>query len=38
VSDPVRGGASLGIAGVLAVMAIFVVAAVLVRSLRSDVG
>ncbi len=38
VSDPVRGGASLGIAGVLAVIAIFAVAAVLVRSLRSGVG
>jgi hypothetical protein len=38
VSDPVRGGASLGIAGLLAVVAIFAVAVVLARSLRSDVG
>ena len=38
VADPVRGGASLGIAGVLAVVAIFAVAVVLARSLRSGVG
>jgi hypothetical protein len=38
VSDPVRGGASLGIAAVLAVVAIFAVAVVLARSLRSGVG
>ena len=38
VSDPVRGGASLGIAGVLAVTAIFVVAVFLARSLRNGVG
>jgi len=34
VSEPVRGGSSLGIAGVLAVAAIFAVAVVLARSLR----
>jgi len=34
VSDPVRGGTSLGIAGVLAVVAIFAVAVVLARTLR----
>ena len=38
VSHPVRGGASLGIAGVLAVTAIFVVAVFLARSLRNGVG
>jgi hypothetical protein len=38
VSDPVGSGASLGIAGVLAVVAIFAVAVVLARSLRSHVG
>jgi hypothetical protein len=38
VSDPVSGGASLGIAGVLALVAIFAVAVVLARSLRSGVG
>jgi hypothetical protein len=38
VADPVRGGASLGVAGVLAVVAIFAVAVVLARSLRSGVG
>ena len=38
VADPVRGGAPLGIAGVLAVLAIFAVAVVLARSLRSGVG
>ena len=36
VSDPVRGGSSLGVAGVLAVVAIFAVAVVLARSLRHD--
>jgi hypothetical protein len=38
VSDPVSGGASLGIAGVLALVAIFAVAVALARSLRSGVG
>ncbi len=38
VADPVSGGASLGIAGVLAIVAIFAVAVVLARSLRSGVG
>jgi hypothetical protein len=38
VSDPVGSGASLGIAGVLAVVVIFAVAVVLARSLRSGVG
>lgn len=38
VADPVRGDAALGIAGVLAVLAIFGVAVVLARSLRSGVG
>ena len=38
VADPVGGGVSLGIAGVLAILAIFAVAVVLARSLRSDVG
>jgi hypothetical protein len=38
VSDPVRGGAGLGIAGIAALGTIFVVAAVLARSLRRDVG
>ncbi|MET0937976.1 MAG: hypothetical protein ABWY51_01980 [Gaiellaceae bacterium] len=38
VSDPVRGGTPLGIAGVLAVLAIFAVAVVLARSLRGGVS
>jgi hypothetical protein len=38
VADPIRGEAALGIAGVLAVLAIFAVAVVLARSLRSGVG
>ena len=38
VSDPIRGEAALGIAGVLAVLTIFGVAVVLARSLRSDVS
>jgi hypothetical protein len=38
VSDPVRGGPALGITGVLAVVAIFVVAVFLARSLRNGVG
>ena len=38
VADPIRGDAALGIAGVLAVLAIFGVAVVLARSLRSGVG
>jgi hypothetical protein len=38
VSDPVRGGAGLGVAGIAALGTIFVVAAVLARSLRSGVG
>jgi hypothetical protein len=38
VADPIRGGTGLGIAGVLAVLAILLVAVALARSLRSDVG
>jgi hypothetical protein len=38
VSDPVRGGTALGIAGVLALLGIFAVAVTLARSLRRDVG
>jgi hypothetical protein len=38
VSDPVRGGASLGIAGVLALVAIFGIAVVLARSLRDGLS
>jgi hypothetical protein len=38
VSDPVRGGSALGIAGVVAVLAIFAVAVLLARSLRRDLG
>jgi hypothetical protein len=38
VSEPVGGDAALGIAGVLAVLAIFGVAVVLARSLRSGVS
>jgi hypothetical protein len=38
VSDPLRGGAALGIAGVLALLTIVAVAAVLARSLRDDAG
>ena len=38
VSDPLRGGAALGIAGVLALLTIVAVAVVLARSLRDDAG
>ena len=38
VEDPVRGGAGLGIAGVVALGTIFLVAAALARSLRRGVG
>jgi hypothetical protein len=38
VSDPVGGEAVLGIAGVVAVLAIFVIAFVLARSLRGGVS
>lgn len=38
VSEPLRGGAALGVAGVLALLAIVTVAVFLARSLRSGVG
>jgi len=38
VSDPIRGDAALGVAGIAAVTTIVIVAAVLARSLRRDVG
>jgi hypothetical protein len=38
VSEPLRGGAALGVAGVVALLAIVAVAVILARSLRSGVG